>query len=582
LTRIPEDKRMRDKLLIKLGQELVASGYIGEKQLQAILLDLEKTYGGDLYDYLVEKGYIDEETLAKFIANKKNLPYVSLRDIEIDPEVIKLIPEKVARRYTVLPISKDRRELTVAMANPFDLSIINDIEFASGFLVIPVVASKTDIKNAIDRYYHQRTEESFAEIMQVIRKEEENLEILKTSKEEMASEELKSAAEQAPIVRLANFVITEAINKKASDIHIEPYEDELRIRFRIDGFLHQITKFSRRLHPGLSSRLKVMSDMDISERRIPQDGRMKVKIDNKTIDLRVSSIPTIFGEKIVIRILDESNLVLDMSKLGFEHRELEEFKKAINSPFGMILVTGPTGSGKTTTLYSALDTINSEEINIITAEDPVEYYLKGINQVQVNEKAGLNFASALRSFLRQDPDVILVGEIRDLETAEIAIKAAQTGHLVLSTLHTNDALSTINRLIDIGIPHFMIASAVILIIAQRLVRRICTSCKEVVNPPEEKLKLLGLTSKELDGLEFYQGKGCEVCNYTGYKGRIGLFEVLPLTDEIKELIIRKAPLSELKKAATAIGMKTIKESGIKKLKEGITTIDEVLRVITKI
>jgi len=571
---------MKDKLSIKLGFELVASGYIGKKQLQTIL-NLEKTYGGDLYDYLVEKGYIDEETLAKFIANKKNLPYVSLHDIEIDPEVIKLIPEKVARRYTVLPIAKDRRELTVAMANPFDLPIINDIEFASGFLVVPVVASKTDIKKAIDRYYRQRPEELLSEIMQVIEQEVEKVEILDAPKEEMPSEELKSAAQEAPIVRLANFIITDAINKKVSDIHVEPYEDELRIRFRIDGFLHQVMKLSRSLHPALSSRIKVMSDMDISERRIPQDGRMKVKLENRMIDLRVSSIPTIFGEKIVIRILDESNLVLDMFKLGFDQRELEEFKKAIKSPFGMILVTGPTGSGKTTTLYSALDTVNREEVNIITAEDPVEYYLKGINQVQMNEKAGLNFAEALRSFLRQDPDVILVGEIRDLETAEIAIKAAQTGHLVLSTLHTNDAPSTIDRLINIGIPPFMITSAVILIIAQRLVRKICPSCKQVANTPREKLELLGLTRKELHDLKCYQGAGCKACNHTGYKGRIGLFEVLPITDEIKDLIKQGAAASELRKAAAVLGMKTIKESGIEKLKEGITTVDEILRVIPK-
>jgi len=571
---------MNDRMLIQLGKELVAGGYIGQKQLQNAL-DWQKDSGGDFYDYLVEKGYIDEETLAQFIAEKKNLPYVSLNDLDVDPEVIKLIPEKVVRRYTVLPIAKNKRELTVAMANPFDFSIINDIEFASGFLVVPVVAGKTSIRKMIENIY-QPPEDAYANIMQVIKKEEEYLEVVAASKEEVGSEELASAAGEAPIVRLANFLVTEAINKKASDIHIEPYEDELRVRFRIDGILQPGLNLSRSIHPGLSSRLKVMSGMDISERRKPQDGRMKVKVEERTIDMRVNAIPTMFGEKIVVRILDERNLVLDLAKLGFDSRELEEFRKAVASPYGMILVTGPTGSGKTTTLYSALDSVNSERINIMTAEDPVEYYLKGINQVQMNERAGLNFATALRAFLRQDPDVILVGEIRDLETAEIAIKAAQTGHLVLSTLHTNDALSTIDRLINIGIPPFMITSAVILIIAQRLIRKICPSCKEEVDIAEDKLHPLGMLAEEINGLRLYHGKGCEQCNHTGYKGRIGLYEVLPLKEEMKELIIKGASVSELKKAATALEMKTIKESGIKKLKDGITTIDEVLRVSAKI
>jgi type IV pilus assembly protein PilB len=381
---------------------------------------------------------------------------------------------------------------------------------------------------------------------------------------------------------LANFIISDAIHKKVSDIHIEPYEDELRVRFRIDGVLHQVLSLSRNLHPGISSRIKIMSEMDISERRKPQDGRMKIKVEKRTIDMRVSSIPTIFGEKIVLRILDESNLVLDLAKLGFEPQELEEFRKSVESPYGMILVTGPTGSGKTTTLYSALDWVNKEGVNIMTAEDPVEYNLKGINQIQIKEKVGLTFANALRSFLRQDPDVILVGEIRDHETAEIAVKAAQTGHLVLSTLHTNDALSTIDRLINIGIPPFMVVSAVILIIAQRLVRKICPACKEEVSVPLERLASLELTTEELNGFKFFQGKGCKVCNHTGYKGRIGLYEVLPLKEEIKILIAKGAQPPELKKAAAAIGMRTIRETGIVKLREGITTVEEVVRVTTKI
>jgi len=528
---------MKNRALIKLCEELVANGYIGQKQLQDVL-KWHKTSSGDLYDYLVEKGYIDEETLARLTAEKKNLPYVSMGETELDPEVVKLIPEKVIKMYTVIPIAKKRKELIVAMANPFDLSIINDIEFAS--------------------------------------------ELVESRKEEEFFEELKSAAEEAPIVRLANFLITEGIAKKASDIHIEPYEDELRIRFRIDGVLHQTMNLSRNLHPGLSSRIKVISNMDISERRVPQDGRMKIKMENRTVDMRVNSIPTMFGEKIVIRVLDDSNLMLDLGMLGFEPQELEEFKKATKSPYGMILVTGPTGSGKTTTLYSAMDMVNSEEVNIMTAEDPVEYYLKGINQVQMNEKAGLDFARALRAFLRQDPDVILVGEIRDMETAEIAIKAAQTGHLVLSTLHTNDALSTIDRLINIGIPPFMVASAVILIIAQRLIRKICPACKEPADIPPERLEHFGLSYEEVKGFNFFQGKGCDQCNQTGYKGRIGLYEVLPIKGEFKDLVIKGAPALELREAASALGMKTIKESGVVKLKEGITTIEEVFRVTAKV
>jgi len=572
---------MISRALLQLYKDLVTDGYIGQKQLQEALL-WQKATGSDIYDYLVEKGYIKEETLAKFIAEKKNLPYVSLNELDIDYELVKLIPEKVVKKYNVLPISKSKREITVAMANPFDLTAINDIEFASGYMVVPVVTEKSSIKRVLDKIY-QEAEKSLSEIMKLVKEEERQLEVLKSAKEDVDLKDLASAAEEAPIVRLANFIFSEAIKKKASDIHIEPYEDELRIRFRIDGVLHEVLNLSMNLHPGLSSRLKVMSDMDISERRIPQDGRMKIKVENRKIDMRVNSIPTIFGEKIVIRILDERNLVLDLSKLGFEPHELEEFKTAISSPYGMILVTGPTGSGKTTTLYSALDSVNKEGVNIMTAEDPVEYYLKGINQVQMNDKIGLNFSSALRSFLRQDPDIILVGEIRDLETAEIAIKAAQTGHLVLSTLHTNDALSTIDRLINIGIPPFMVTSAVILIIAQRLIRKICPTCKEVMaDIPQEKLQVLGIPFEEVNNLLLYYGKGCEHCNHSGYKGRIGLYEVLPLKEEIKSLILKGAPYSELKKTAASLGMKTIKESGIKKLKEGITTIEEVLRVSVKI
>jgi len=571
---------VENRTLINICRELVADGHIEEKQFQAAL-NFSKTSGDNFYDHIVKKGYIAEETLARLIAEKKKLPYVSLDKLNINPDLIKLIPEKVIRMYTVLPIEKKRKEIVVAMPNPFDLSIINDIKFASGLIVIPVVAEKTAIKNAIDNIFRQ-IKDSYGDILQILKNEEKSVEILKSEKEENGLETLESAAQEAPIVKLANYLITDAVSKKASDIHIEAYEDDLRVRLRIDGVLHETMNLSRQLHPGLSSRIKVMSQMDISERRKPQDGRIKIKLDNRTIDMRVNSIPAIFGEKIVIRVLDESNLVLDLAKLGFESQELEELNQAIKSPYGMILVTGPTGSGKTTTLYSALDSLNSKEVNIMTAEDPVEYYLKGVNQVQMNEKAGLNFANALRSFLRQDPDVILVGEIRDMETAEIAIKAAQTGHLVLSTLHTNDALSTIDRLINIGIAPFMVASAVILIIAQRLIRKICPECKKVLDVSSQKLKALGFSSEEVAGIKFYQGKGCKSCNDTGYKGRIGLYEVLPMKGEFKDLIINGAPAQEIREAAANLGMKTIRENGIQKLRAEITTIEEVLRVITKI
>jgi|LQYC01.1.fsa_nt_gi type IV-A pilus assembly ATPase PilB len=573
-------KNMKDHVLIKLAQELAAQGYIQPEHVKNALA-WYKTTGGDFYDYLVEKEYIQEEILAKVLAKKKNLPYVLVEEMEIEPNVVKVVPEKVIKKYFAIPIAKNGRELSVVIANPFDFNAISDIEFASGFIVIPLVAQKSHIKKVIEKFFKQSNDD-LAEIMQVVKEEEQSLEVLQTTKEEDRSEVLASAAEEAPIVKLANFIISDAIHKKVSDIHIEPYEDELRVRFRIDGVLHQVLSLSRNIHPGISSRIKIMSEMDISERRKPQDGRMKIKVEKRTIDMRVSSIPTIFGEKIVLRILDESNLVLDLAKLGFEPQELEEFRKSVESPYGMILVTGPTGSGKTTTLYSALDWVNKEGVNIMTAEDPVEYNLKGINQIQIKEKVGLTFANALRSFLRQDPDVILVGEIRDHDTAEIAVKAAQTGHLVLSTLHTNDALSTIDRLINIGIPPFMVVSAVILIIAQRLVRKICPACKEEVSVPRERLASLELTTEELNGFKFFQGKGCKVCNHTGYKGRIGLYEVLPLKEEIKILIAKGAQPPELKNAAAAIGMRTIRETGIVKLREGITTVEEVVRVTTKI
>lgn len=565
--------------MTKIGTDLVAGGFIGQKQLQEAM-EWVKSSGGDICDYVVEKGYVAEVALAKFLAEKKNLPYVSLQEIRIDRTVLKLIPEKVVRRYTVVPITRDRRELTVAMANPLDLTVVSDIEFASGCLVVPVVAAKSEIRKAIERSYPQGGN-GYGELAQVVKEEEDGLELIKSTKEETGADDFASAAEEAPIVKLANFIISEAIGKKATDIHVEPYEDELRVRYRIDGVLHPVLNLSPHLHPGLSSRIKAMSEIDLSERRRPQEGRMKARTETRAVDMRVNTIPTVYGEKIVVRILDESSLVLNLSHLGFEPRELALYQKAVHSSQGMVLVSGPTISGKTTTLYSTLGALNQQGANIMTVEDPVEYHLKGINQVQVHERSGLTFASALRAFLRQDPDLIVVGDMRDPETAELAIKAAQAGRLVLSALHANDALNALSKLLNMGIAPFMVASAVVLVLSQRLIRKICAECKEEVEVSLDKLLSLDISIEELECFSYYQGKGCERCNHTGYSGRMGIYEVLPLRDEIRTLIVKGAPLAELREAASAAGMRTLKEIGIKKVREGVTTIDELLRVTSQ-
>lgn len=571
---------MRERVLTKIGTDLMAGGFIGRKQLQEAM-EWVKSSGGDICDYVVEKGYIAEVALAKFLAERKNLPYVSLQEIRIDRTVLKLIPEKVVRRYTVIPITRDRRELTVAMANPFDLTVVSDIEFASGCLVVPVVAAKSEIKKIIERSYAQGGNGD-GDLAQVVKEEDDNVELVKSAKEETGAYDFASAAEEAPIVKLANFIVSEAIGKKATDIHIEPYQDELRVRYRIDGVLHPVLNLSPQLHPGLSSRIKVMSEMDLSERRRPQEGRMKVRTSRRTLDMRVNTIPTVYGEKIVVKILDETGLVLNLSELGFDPRELALYHKAVRSSQGMVLVSGPTISGKTTTLYSTLGALNQQGVNIMTAEDPVEYHLKGVNQVQVNEKSGLTFGVALRAFLRQDPDLVVVGDMRDPETAELALKAAQTGRLVLSALHANDALNALNKLLNMGMTPFMVASAVVLVVSQRLIRKICAECREEVEVPLDKLLSLDISTEELECLNFFQGQGCERCNHTGYRGRVGIFEVLPVRDEIRTLIVKGAPLEELREAASAAGMRTLKEIGIKKVREGVTTIDELLRVTSQI
>jgi type IV pilus assembly protein PilB len=471
--------------------------------------------------------------------------------------------------------------LTIAMVDPTNVFAMDDVKFMTGYNVEPVVASDSSLRGAIDEYYGSTHSIELKKVMEDLTDTDDaDLEVLE-EEEDLDLEALEEESEEAPVVRLVNIIMTDAIKKEASDIHIEPYEKEFRVRYRLDGILYEMMRPPLRLKEAITSRLKIMAKLDIAEKRLPQDGRIKIKTrvggKVKDLDFRVSVLPTIFGEKIVLRLLDKDNLMLDMTRLGFEPESLRRFEQAILKPFGMVLVTGPTGSGKTNTLYSALQRINTPETNIMTAEDPVEFNLVGVNQVQMKEQIGLNFAAALRSFLRQDPNIILVGEIRDFETAEVAIKAALTGHLVLSTLHTNDAPSSINRLMNMGIEPFLVASSVNLIAAQRLVRKICTSCKEPIDVPEQALLDVGFTDKEIKALKLFRGKGCERCGGTGYKGRVGLFEVMDVDEEVRELILSGGSANELRQQSIENGMLGLRESGLQKIGEGVTTIEEVIR-----
>lgn len=563
-------------MAIKLGQLLVSKEVITEEQLtQAI--DAQKKDGGRIGSNLIKLGFLTEDDLVLFLSQQYRVPSVSLATLEIDSSMIKFIPFDVAHKYQIFPISKNGATLKLAMTDPSNVFAIDDVKFMTGYEVEPVVASESAIQEAITRHYEQSDgSQIFADAISDL--DNNDMEHIKETEEEIDIAELKGAGEEAPVVKLVNLILSEAITKGASDIHIEPYEKEFRIRYRVDGVLYDSMQPPLRLKAALSSRLKIMAELDIAERRLPQDGRIKLKVRDKHVDLRVSTLPTLFGEKIVMRILDKSNLNLDLSKLGFEEKALKDFKEAIQSPFGMVLVTGPTGSGKTTTLYSALSTINNIDVNIMTAEDPVEYNLMGINQVHVREDIGLTFASALRSFLRQDPDIVMVGEIRDFETAEIAVKAALTGHLVLSTLHTNDAPSTISRLLNMGIEPFLVSASVVVILAQRLCRKICEECAEEEKTPETALLEIGFSKDEINTFKCYKGKGCPTCGGSGYKGRIALYEVMPVSEHIKELIIKGATASDLKKAAIKLGMNTLRMSGLTKIREGTTSIEEVLRV----
>jgi type IV pilus assembly protein PilB len=559
----------------RLGELLVRNNLITKDQLTKALEE-QKESGGQtrLGSILIKNNLIAESDLTSFLSKQYGVPSINLAEFEIDSAIIKIIPVEIVQKYQVIPVNRAGSTLIIAMSDPSNIFAIDDIKFMTGYNVEVVVASESAIKSAIDKYYDQSA--SLADVMSDL--ELEDLEVI-GDEEDVDVSSLERATEDAPVVKLVNLILTDAIKKKASDIHIEPYERTFRVRYRIDGVLYEVMKPPIKLKNAITSRLKIMAEMDIAERRLPQDGRIKIKLGGgKDMDFRVSCLPTLFGEKIVLRLLDKSNLQLDMTKLGYEPESLEQFKREIHKPFGMVLVTGPTGSGKTVSLYSALSELNKTTENISTAEDPVEFNFAGINQVQMHEDIGLNFAAALRSFLREDPDIIMIGEIRDFETAEIGIKAALTGHMVLSTLHTNDAPATINRLLNMGIEPFLVASAVNLITAQRLARRVCEECKSVEEIPMQALIDAGVPPEEAPDYLCYRGGGCPKCNGTGYKGRVGFYQVMPMLEGIRELILNGANTAEIKRESMRLGIKTMRQSGLTKLKEGVTSFEEVLRV----
>jgi type IV pilus assembly protein PilB len=566
---------------VRLGELLIKANLITQDQLKDALKSQKEMGGAKLGEALIKLGFVAEEDITECLSQQFGVPSINLNHFEIDSSVIKLIPADVARKYNILPVNKTGATITIAMADPTNVFAMDDIKFMTGYNVEPVVASEIGIKAAIDTYYGTTSSLELKKVMEDLQSSESaDLEVLE-EEEDLDIAALAEASEEAPVVKLVNLILTDAIKRGASDIHIEPYEKEYRVRFRIDGILYEIMNPPLKLRDAMTSRVKILSKLDISEKRLPQDGRIKLKMKlnekNKELDFRVSVLPTLFGEKIVLRLLDKDNLMLDLTKLGFEPESLAKFEEAIFKPWGMVLVTGPTGSGKTNTLYSALSKVNSPEVNIMTAEDPVEFNLPGINQVQMKEQIGLNFAATLRSFLRQDPNIVLVGEIRDFETAEIAIKAALTGHLVLSTLHTNDAPSTINRLMNMGIEPFLVATSVHLIAAQRLVRRVCQNCKDEVEMAPQALLNLGFKDDEIGSFKVLKGRGCDKCNNTGYKGRVGLVEVMAIDDEVREMVLSGASAIELRKKSIENGMITLRRSGLFKIMKGITTIEEVVR-----
>ncbi len=558
----------------RLGELLVREKLISLQQLRSAQ-DEQKKSGQNLSFTLAKLGYISDGEITNFLSAQYKLPSINLDEFEIEPDVIKLVGRDICEKHKIIPVSRSGSALIVAMADPTNLHATDDVKFLTGFNVEPVVCSETSIAAAIERYYSAGP--SYEEVMADFGVGDEDIDF-SADEEEVNVLELEKASEDAPVVRLVNVVLLNAIRKGASDIHIEPYEKRMRVRYRIDGVLHEEMTPPLKLKNAMSSRLKIMSQLDIAERRLPQDGRIKLKLGkDREMDFRVSVLPTMWGEKIVLRLLDKGNLQLDMTKLGFDTKPLSDFKWAIEQPWGMVLVTGPTGSGKTTTLYSALTDLNQPDVNISTAEDPVEYNLHGINQVQMHDEIGLNFAMSLRSFLRQDPDIIMVGEIRDFETAEIAVKAALTGHLVLSTLHTNDAPATISRLLNMGVEPFLITASVNLVLAQRLARKICVDCKQPFAAELEVLREVGFDETQITQT-VYKGIGCATCNGSGYKGRIALYEVMRFDEGLKEMVLQGASAAELKTAAIKNGMSTLRASGIRKCIEGVTTTDEIVRV----
>ena len=559
----------------RLGEILVKNNLINRDQLGRALEE-QKLSGNQLRlgSILINLKLLSEEQLTSFLSKQYGVPSVNLADYEIDPAVIKIIPSEVVQKYQLLPVNRAGATLIVAVSDPSNLFAIEDIKFMTGYNIEMVVASERDIKSSIDKYYDQSA--SLADVMSDM--DVEDFEIVDDT-EQVDVGSLERATEDAPVVKMVNAILQDAIRKKASDIHVEPYEKLFRVRYRIDGVLYEVMKPPLKLKNAITSRIKIMAELDIAERRLPQDGRIKIKLGGgKDMDFRVSCLPTLFGEKIVMRLLDKGNLQTDLTKLGYEPEALAHFMHEIHKPFGMVLVTGPTGSGKTVSLYSAISELNKVSENISTAEDPVEFNFAGINQVQMHEDIGLNFSAALRSFLRQDPDIIMIGEIRDFETAEIAIKAALTGHMVLSTLHTNDAPATINRLLNMGIEPFLVASAVNLITAQRLARRVCGECKQPEEIPVQALIDAGVSPDEAPSFVCMRGTGCPTCNNTGYKGRVGFYQVMPMREEIKELILNGANTAEIKRESMRIGIKTMRQSGLTKLKEGVTSFEEVLRI----
>ncbi len=566
-------------MALKLGELLLKAQLINQQQLTKAL-DEQKSTGGKLGEILQRLGYVTEDDIIECLSHQFGVPSINLRHFEIDPNVAKIIPVDLARKYNVIPVNKTGATLTLAMTDPTNIFAMDEITFMTGYRVEPVVASEEAIRERIDRNFGSSRELELKKVMEDLTTvDEAALELME--EEEFDVAKLAEESQEAPVVRLVNIMLTDAIKRGASDIHVEPYEKSFRVRYRIDGLLREVMNPPQRLKDAITSRIKVLAKLDIAEKRLPQDGRIKLKAKiegrMRELDFRVSVLPTLHGEKIVMRLLDKENLRLDMTKLGFEKSSLKKFEDNILKPYGMILVTGPTGSGKTNTLYSALQRVNVPETNIITAEDPVEFQLPGVNQVQMKDSIGLNFAAALRSFLRQDPNIILVGEIRDFETAEIAIKAALTGHLVLSTLHTNDAPATISRLMNMGIEPFLVATSVNVIAAQRLIRKVCQSCKEEIETPIQALLSVGFPESEAHSLKLVKGRGCDKCTNSGYKGRLGLFEVMDITEDMRELILSGATAVELRRKAIEEGMITLRQSGLQKIREGLTTIDEVVR-----